>query len=33
MVEVDKEIIKRDYLLPEDIDVTKYINNNPKATG
>jgi hypothetical protein len=33
MVEVENEIKKREYLLPEDIDITKYINNNPKATG
>ena len=31
MVEVENK--KREYLLPEDVDVSKYINNNPKATG
>lgn len=24
---------KRNYLLPIDIDVSKYVNNNPNATG
>ncbi len=33
MVENVKEEKKREFLMPYDIDVSKYINNNPKATG
>lgn len=33
MVESTKEERKREFLMPYDIDVSKYINNNSKATG
>lgn len=34
MVEVIEEVKNiRDFLLPQDIDISKFVNNNPKATG